>query len=751
MKNRMLATFAAFAMVSIGIAFGPNPVSATSGDAIVIAGQNESGYFGDGGPATDALLSYPQEVAFDQAGNMFIADTYNSRLRKVNTDGIISTVAPEQFNIQHIALDENGSIFVSRWRSMYRIDGQTGEVNLIGELEYTTDPNPISGISVDSNGILYLAVEAEGRVYTMAQSGEVSLLLRRSDPAIEDDETVVPDLFSASDVAVDTSDNLYIADRGNQRVFKRDVMGAVTIFAGTGNAGVGGDRGPAVEADLNNPSSLTVDLNGNVIIGGSMPLRLVDPSGRICRLAYATSFVPSGGLSTDSLGNVYFPSQHRIVKIEQPYCLGSAWDQIKDDPDLELFRQLVEADNRQESFDSCPNSSQGITAFAPVDSVIEDLADSLGMSTASVIANPALRSGFINDHVSRWKFDVRSLESGIRYWTSNSDFRWEFSQQPSGPNIPRKVGENLHINGRFILDGRSTCSGSVYKINGPILWPPYRLGMGVQWSGPSTPTSARELLFEIRFDQPASGLTTEDVENIGSQQDCTRSLTKGDPFSEYSTVYLLSVTCDGAGTFVPKLKSPVTTQSGTRFLSNAQGPAIDMVAGRVLEIKKRGDGQGVVESTVSAIDCGPLCFGVFNPGTQVTLRATPEPGSHFAGWTGACRGTGTCTVRLSAARTVTAEFQQAQVVVITKTGSGSGAVTSRSPGVSCTVSASTPCISWHPRSQVITLQAAPARGSRFVGWMGACTGTGRCVIPAVADSTGTLGSATHVFAVFRRN
>jgi len=501
----------------------------------------------------------------------------------------------------------------------------------------------------------------------------------------------------------------------------------------------------AGDADVYSPSSVAVDGAGNVFIDNGA-IRKVDSAGRICSI-YSPygSYTSQKSLSVDVSGDLVFPSGNRILKLKSPTCLGSAWDEIKNDPQVGLFRQLVEAGGRAESLDACPGS---LTVLAPVNSGLEEIADQLGISFEALKGNPALVTGIINDHVSRWRLEFRRVEQGLSYWIGDSDLHWNFTQQPSGAEGTRKVGENIYVNGKFITFGKGTCAGSIFKIDSPISWPPSGNTTFVEWLGPTTPTNSRNLLFELRFSHPITGLTIANFENSGSQQNCTMSITKGEALYEFSSNYFLTALCQGSGTFAPRLKFlPVTAQTGTRFFANPVGPVIDMVQGKVLEIRKTGDGSGSVESTISAIECGPLCFGVFNTGTRVTLRPNAEPGSIFAGWSGACRGFRTCTVRMANAQTLTAEFQRARALVISRVGSGSGSVTARSAGVNCPPSAPSPCTFWHLRGQSITLQATPARGSRFVGWMGACTGSRTCIIPAVK---GTVSPTTHVFAVFNR-
>ncbi len=157
-----------------------------------------------------------------------------------------------------------------------------------------------------------------------------------------------------------------------------------------------------------------------------------------------------------------------------------------------------------------------------------------------------------------------------------------------------------------------------------------------------------------------------------------------------------------------------------------------------LTVTKGGTGTGTVTSSPSGVNCGATCAPAFNSGTSVTLTATPDAGSSFGGWTGACTGTGTCNVTMTAARNVTATFNKnpGYTLTVAKTGAGTGTVTSSPSGVSC----GSTCAPSFPAGTVVTLTATADAGSSFAGWSGACTGTGTCTV--------TMNAAQNVTASF---
>ena len=157
-----------------------------------------------------------------------------------------------------------------------------------------------------------------------------------------------------------------------------------------------------------------------------------------------------------------------------------------------------------------------------------------------------------------------------------------------------------------------------------------------------------------------------------------------------------------------------------------------------LTVTRAGSGTGAVTSNPSGINCGSTCTANFANGTPVTLTALPASNSTFAGWSGACSGTATCTVSMTQARSVTATFNASATFALTvsKAGTGSGTVTSSPAGINC----GTTCSANFGGNASVALSATPATGSTFAGWSGACTGTGSCTV--------TMNQARSVTATF---
>lgn len=175
------------------------------------------------------------------------------------------------------------------------------------------------------------------------------------------------------------------------------------------------------------------------------------------------------------------------------------------------------------------------------------------------------------------------------------------------------------------------------------------------------------------------------------------------------------------------------------FLAAGCGGSSSEPVGMVLTVTRSGTASGTVTSSPPGISCGVTCSAVFAAGTSVGLTATPDTGATFAGWTGACSGTSpSCQVSLAANSTVGAVFNLAQhAVTVAITGNGLGDVTSSPPGISCPGS----CSATVNHGTTVTLDATPQAGSTFVGWSGACSGTGPCVLTVTGDVAVTAAFA----------
>jgi uncharacterized repeat protein (TIGR02543 family) len=197
------------------------------------------------------------------------------------------------------------------------------------------------------------------------------------------------------------------------------------------------------------------------------------------------------------------------------------------------------------------------------------------------------------------------------------------------------------------------------------------------------------------------------------------------------------------GIDIRKDKAGRTRPQGAAWDIGAYEFASGATTTQLLTVVRAGDGGGTVTSSPAGIACGSDCSEAFNTGTVVALTAAPSSGSSFTGWSGACTGTGACSVTLDAAKTVTATFTLTTLptyaLSVGKAGTGTGTVTSSPAGISC----GSTCSAGYSSGTVVSLTATPAAGSSFAGWTGACTGTSACSV--------TLDAAKSVSATFTLN
>ena len=280
-----------------------------SGTITTIAGTGEDGFSGDGGPAVAATLTFPQDIAVDAAGNLYVADTWNNRIRKVDPSGTITTiagrgvqgfsgdngpaVAAQLYLPLGVALDPLGNLYVAdTWNNRIRRVDPSGAISTIagtGESGFSGDNGPAVaarlrlpyGITVDTAGNLYVADSRNERIRRVDPSGTISTIAGTGEPGFSGDNgpAAAAQLRRPQAVAVDGAGNLYIADLFNFRIRRVDTTGTITTIAGTGESGFSGDGGPAIAAQLDRPSGVAVDAAGNLYIAdwGNHRIRILTP------------------------------------------------------------------------------------------------------------------------------------------------------------------------------------------------------------------------------------------------------------------------------------------------------------------------------------------------------------------------------------------------------------------------------------------------------------------------------------------
>jgi hypothetical protein len=265
-----------------------------------VAGNGTNGYSGDGGAAINASLNSASGVATDNAGNFFIVDQNNLCIRKVDTNGIITTVAsiPSPYSL---TVDNIGNLFVTRMDTgpIEKVDtnGIVTPVAGSGGYGYWGDGGPATsaglwtpaGVAVDNVGNLFIADAGNNRIRKVDTNGIITTVVGDGLTGFWGDGGPATNaaLNYPWGVMVDSAGDLFIADQNNQRIRKMDTNGIITTVAGIGIAGYSGDGGVATNAALKNPSGITVDSAGNLFIADSSNnrIRKVDPNGIISTVA----------------------------------------------------------------------------------------------------------------------------------------------------------------------------------------------------------------------------------------------------------------------------------------------------------------------------------------------------------------------------------------------------------------------------------------------------------------------------------
>lgn len=282
-----------------------------SGTITVLAGNGLAGYSGDGGLATNASLNYPLGIGFDSKGNLYIADTGNDVIRKVTSNGVISTFAGTRNNVGFSG--DNGPAINASLFSPFALAIDSSDTVYFSQFSNINDPGP-------------------NRIRKITTDGTITLVAGSGNGFAGEGVPAAQAVFNQiEDLAFDAKGNLYLADTGNNRIRRIDPKGIITTVAGNGTPGYSGDGGPATQASLQTPFAIAVDAASNLYVAdqNNFVVRKVDPSGKIStfagngRQAYAgdgkpasaASFVILESLAADAAGNLFIGDNDRLRKV----------------------------------------------------------------------------------------------------------------------------------------------------------------------------------------------------------------------------------------------------------------------------------------------------------------------------------------------------------------------------------------------------------------------------------------------------
>jgi uncharacterized protein (TIGR03437 family) len=291
-----------------------------SGTLTLIAGNSRAGFSGDGGPAVNAQLNAPQGLALDAAGNLYIADSQNNRVRMVDTNGVITTFAgngtvnppgfwgdggPAVNASLHlptgVAVDSSGKVYIaaasdntvrvvttdglinifagSGYPGYYgdyaaTVSGNTTTVTNVGTATIATLFNP-QDVAIGPNNSILIADAGNSAIRQVTSAGIIYTISGNGSTGLSGDGTAINlSMLAPFSVAADSSGNIYAAEFGTNRIRKLDTKGNITTAIGDGNQGFAGDGGPANKVEMNLPTGVAVDPSGNILFADSLNNRI---------------------------------------------------------------------------------------------------------------------------------------------------------------------------------------------------------------------------------------------------------------------------------------------------------------------------------------------------------------------------------------------------------------------------------------------------------------------------------------------
>src|SRR2546425_1017218 len=591
-----------------------------SGHIITVAGTGAPGLDGDGGQATSAQLRYPSSVAIDAAGNLFIADTINNRIRRVAAGtGFISTVAgtgipgfsgdggpatSAQLNYPtSVVVDTGGNLFIADQSNLRirRVAAGTGFISTVagtGIPGFSGDGGPATsaqlwtptGIAVDAAGNLFIADADDHRIRRVAAgTGIITTVAGTGTAGFGGDggPATGAQLWTPTGVAVDAAGNLFIADADNNRIRQVAASGIITTVAGTGIAGFGGDGGPATSARLSTPTGVAVDAAGNLLIADAN-------NDRIRRVAADTGII-STVAGTGVAGFSGDDGQAADAELNFPYYVA-----------LDAGNNVFIADQGNFRIRRVASGTGTISTVAGTGhagfSGDSGPATSAQLSVPYGVAVNATGTLFIAD---QGNFRVRQVAASTGTITTVAGTGIPGFIGDGGPAASARLsvsyGVTLDVVGNlFVAD---TGNNRIRAVDLAVSVP-----LPVITSGPASRTIETSARFFFVGAQPGVARFSCQLDG-GGFTPCSSPQRYRGPLALGEHTFQVKATNQFGDTSAP------STYTWTR------APTF------TLTVEKQGTGSGRVTSSTEGISCGNTCASDFMDGTVVTLTATPDAGS----------------------------------------------------------------------------------------------------------------------------
>ncbi|WP_053956385.1 S-layer homology domain-containing protein [Inediibacterium massiliense] len=330
-------------ITSVGILLIDVVYASDSDTVTVVAGNGTAGFSGDGGPAVSAQLNYVRDIAIDSDGNIYIAESANRRIRKIDTLGNISTFAGDgtlnwknnvpatssgMYMPYGVDVDSNGNVYIvnSGFNEVRKVDTKGIITTVAGDGSgYFGDGGPAtlakmslpSGVAVDSSGNIYIADTKNHCIRKIdAITGIINTIAGNGTSGYSGDggPATSAQLDMPYGVDVDSFGNIYVADMNNHRIRKIDaITGIINTIAGNGISEYSGDGGPAIFAAMVLPYRIAVDSKDNIYVSDkSKRIRKIDSDGIISTVIDNGTYCE--GVAVDSAGHLYISDINHLVK-----------------------------------------------------------------------------------------------------------------------------------------------------------------------------------------------------------------------------------------------------------------------------------------------------------------------------------------------------------------------------------------------------------------------------------------------------